>query len=647
MAEKKYDASSIQVLEGLEPVRKRPGMYIGTTDTRGLHQLVWEIVDNAVDEALAGYCKNITVTIKQDNSVKVEDDGRGLPVGPHKSGDDVLNVIFTVLHAGGKFSEDGAYKVSGGLHGVGASVVNALSEWLEVKSFKNGHIYHQRFEHGGKDYNREIEDLGPTRKHGSEVWFKPDHKIFSSTLFVAQTIKDRLRETAYLNNGLTINFVDERTKQQETFSYENGIAEYVEFLSKNYTPLLENVIYFEQMQQTINVEFAIQYLKDGYGEIIHSFANNVRTSDGGHHEVGFKSALTKIFNEFAYKLGVLKEKDSPFEGPDVREGLVGVISLRVPEGIIEFEGQTKEKLGTALAKTVVEDVVSSKLRIYFTENQSVIQSLLQRALQARNAREAARKARDTVRLIKSKTKVEQNLSGKLAPASSRNPKINEIFIVEGDSAGGSAKQGRDRRFQAILPLRGKVLNTEKATVEDVLKNEELNTLIYTIGASFGSTFDLKKCNYDKIIIMTDADVDGSHIQTLLLTFFFRYMTDLITAGKVYIALPPLYKITQEGVKNPMTYYVYSDEERDQVTKDMKKFGIQRYKGLGEMNAEQLWETTMDPARRTLIQVKIEDMSEAESSVSVLMGDDVEPRKQWIDNNVSFAEIDDFKIEGME
>ncbi|MCR5741423.1 MAG: DNA topoisomerase IV subunit B [Gammaproteobacteria bacterium] len=647
MAKDNYGAQSIKILEGLEAVRKRPGMYIGSTDSRGLHQLVWEVVDNAVDEALAGFCKNITVTIMKDNSIKVEDDGRGLPVGMHESGQDVLNVIFTVLHAGGKFDENGAYKTSGGLHGVGASVVNALSEWVEVKTYKNGYIYHQRFENGGKDFTKTVENLGPTRRHGSEVWFKPDHKIFSSTLFVYQTIKERLRESAYLIKNLTLNLVDERTKTQDTFCFENGIGEYALYLASNYDRILEKTIYFEQELQGIYVEFAIEYLKNSYGENIHSFVNNVRTKDAGSHEVGFKTALTKVFNEFAFKTGLLKEKDSPLEGPDVREGLVAVLSLRVPESILEFEGQTKEKLGTPLAKPVCETVVTDKLRIYFTENPQVIQSLLQRAIQARNAREAARKARDTVRLIKSKTKVEQNLSGKLAPASSKNSKINELFLVEGDSAGGSAKQGRDRRFQAILPLRGKVLNTEKASVEEVLRNEELNTMIYTIGASFGSNFDLKKCNYDKIIIMTDADVDGSHIQILLLTFFFRYMTELIKAGKVYIALPPLYKITQTGVKNPKTVYVYSDEERDEVTKGMKSFSIQRYKGLGEMNADQLWETTMDPERRTLIQVRIEDMADAEQSVSTLMGDEVEPRKRWIDNNVSFAEIDDFKIEGLE
>ncbi len=643
MPSEKYDASSIQILEGLEAVRKRPGMYIGSTDSRGLHHLVWEVLDNAVDEALSGYCNNISITIKEDNSVVVTDDGRGFPVGKHKSGDDALNVIFTVLHAGGKFSEDGAYKTSGGLHGVGASVVNALSEWVDVKAYKNGKIYHQRFKNGGKNYNKELEVLGDTKKHGSEVWFKPDHTIFSTTLFNYQTIRERVQECAFLVKGLTLTLTDERNKQKEVFSYDNGISEYVDLLSEGKNKIIEKPIYFEQESSKINVEFAIQYLKDGYGDNIHSFVNNVRTKDAGTHEVGFKTALTKTFNDFAYKLGILKEKDSPFEGADVRDGLVAVLSLKVPESILEFEGQTKEKLGTPLAKSVVEDVVSDKLLYFFTENQPIIQNLLQRAYQARMAREAARKARDSVRLIKSKTKVEQNLSGKLSPASSKNSKINELFIVEGDSAGGSAKQGRDRRFQAILPLRGKVMNTEKATIEDVLKNEELNTMIYTIGASFGKDFNIKKSNYDKIIIMTDADVDGAHIQCLLLTFFFRYMTDLVTNGKVYIAKPPLYKIETATPKGKKVQYVYSDEEKEELTRNLKKYNIQRYKGLGEMNADQLWETTMDPKTRTLIQIKVEDFAEADSSVRILMGDDVDPRKRWIDNNVSFNEIDDFEV----
>ncbi len=645
MASKDYDASSIQILEGLEPVRKRPGMYIGSTDSRGLHYLVWEILDNAVDEAIAGFAKQITLTIKEDNSVVITDDGRGLPVGKHKSGKDALDIIFTVLHAGGKFddSDDAVYKTAGGLHGVGASVVNALSEWVDVKSYKNGKIYHQKYQNGGKKKLDAPEVIGETKKHGSEVWFKPDHTIFTTTQFNYSTIKERVRETAYLIKNLSITLTDERSKNKETFMYETGIVDYVNFLSTDHDKIIENPIYFEEESNQIDVEFAIDYLRDGYGENIHSFVNNVRTKDGGTHESGFKTALTKIFNEFAYKLGVLKEKDSPFEGPDVRDGLVAVLSLKVPEKVLEFEGQTKEKLGTPLAKTAVEDVVGDKLLYFFTENQQIIQNLLQRAYQARAAREAARKARDSVRLIKSKTKLEQNLSGKLSPASSKNNKINELFLVEGDSAGGSAKQGRDRRFQAILPLRGKVLNTEKASIEDVLKNEELNTMIYTIGAGFGKDFNIKKSNYDKIIIMTDADVDGAHIQILLLTFFFRYMTDLITTGHVYVAKPPLYKL-EETVGKKRVVYCYSDEERDQWMSKLKKYIIQRYKGLGEMDAKQLWETTMDPKNRTLIQVKIDDFADADESVRVLMGDDVEPRKRWIDNNVAFNEIDDYQVE---
>lgn len=640
-----YNASSIQILEGLEAVRKRPGMYIGSTDSRGLHQLVWEILDNAVDEALGGFAKNITVTIKEDNSIVVSDDGRGLPVGKHPSGEDVLNIIFTVLHAGGKFNSDGAYKVSGGLHGVGASVVNALSSWLVVKSYKDGTIYSQRFEKGGSIFNKTIENLGPTKKHGSEIWFKPDHKIFSSTMFIYQTIRDRMRESAYLIKGLTLNLIDERSKQKDSFCFENGIVEYTDFMSENKEKIIDKPIYFQQDSQRISVEFAIQYLKDSYGENIHSFVNNVRTKDAGTHEAGLKSALTKTFNDFAYKLGVLKEKDSPFEGVDVREGICAVLSLRIPEDILEFEGQTKEKLGTPIAKTVVDQIASEKLHFFFTENQNIIVDLLQRALQARNARDAARKAKESVRLIKSKTKVELNLSGKLAPASSKNSKINELFIVEGDSAGGSAKQGRDRRFQAILPLRGKVLNVEKASVEDMLKNQELNTLIYAIGASFGSNFEIKKCNYNKVIIMTDADVDGAHIQILLLTFFFRYMIDLIKEGRLFIALPPLYKIT-ETTKNKVKY-AYSDEEKEEIIKNLKRYNIQRYKGLGEMNADQLYETTMDPKNRTLIKVNLDDLGDAEQSITTLMGEESDVRKEWINNNISFNEIDDFKINGKE
>ncbi len=650
MANNSYDASSIQILEGLEPVRKRPGMYIGSTDSRGLHQLVWEILDNAIDEALSGFCKNILITIKQDNSVKIEDDGRGLPVGKHQNGDDVLNVIFTVLHAGGKFTNEGVYKVSGGLHGVGASVVNALSDWLEITSYKDGKQYHQRFENGGSRFSKQIEYVGPTRKHGSEVWFKPDHTIFSTTLFNYQTILERVRSSAYLIKDLHIKLVDERSGQKDEFCFEDGIKAYCEHETEGKNVLIEKPIYFFQQVEDTQVEFALNFAKDAYNESISSFVNNVRTRDGGTHEAGFKSGLTKIFNEFAYKsIGqnnpILKEKDAPFEGVDIREGLFAILSIRMKEP--EFEGQTKERLGTAYIKTIVEQVTTDKLRTFFTENPLIVYNLLKKAQFARDVRDKARKARDEARNIKTKTKQEQSLSGKLAQAATKNNKINELFLVEGDSAGGSAKQGRDRRFQAILPLRGKVLNTEKASANEVLSNEELRTMIATIGAGYGPSFDVKKSNYNKVIIMTDADVDGSHIQILLLTFFFRYMTDLIKEGKVYIALPPLYKIQQVGVQKPKLIYAYSDHERDEITKGFKRYTIQRYKGLGEMNASQLWETTMDPKTRTLIQVKIDDFFDADNAVSTLMGEDTEPRKAWIENNVSFAEIDDYKIQGGE
>ncbi len=639
MVNETYGADSIQILEGLEAVRKRPGMYIGSTDSRGLHHLVWEIVDNAIDEALAGYAKNISVTIKEDNSICVVDDGRGVPVGLHKSGLNALDVVFTVLHAGGKFGQEGGYKVAGGLHGVGASVVNALSEWMIVEAYRDGKIYYQKYENGGKNFGK-VQVIGETKKTGTKVWFKPDHTIFSTTLFLYQTLEERLRESAFLNKGLTINLIDERSKQKTNFNYQHGIKEFVAFLTENKTPL-HDVCYFEGHQNEIDVEVSLLYTKT-YTENILSFVNNVLTKDAGTHEVGFKTALTRIFNEFGRKLNILKEKDASLEGTDVREGLTAVISVKIPENILEFEGQTKNKLGTPIAKSTVENITYEKLMYFFAENPNITQMLIQKATQARNARDAARQARDTARLIKTKTKMETSLSGKLSPASSKNSEINELYLVEGDSAGGTAKQGRDRKYQAILPLRGKVLNSEKARIEEVLKNEEFNTLIQTIGAGLGQDFDIKKSNYKKIIIMTDADTDGAHIQILLLTFFFRYMRKLVENGCIYIAMPPLYKISKNG-KKPEIRYAWSEEEREKITKEFKSYDIQRYKGLGEMNAIQLWETTMNPETRTLIQVRIDDLADAEQRVSILMGDDVDPRREWIEANVVFEDNDDFKV----
>jgi topoisomerase-4 subunit B len=631
-----YNAQSLQILEGLEAVRKRPGMYVGSTDTRGLHHLVWEIVDNAIDEALAGYGKTIKVEVFEDNSVKVTDDARGMPVDMHSSGISGVEVIFTKLHAGGKFSGDGAYKVSGGLHGVGASVVNALSEFLVVTVHKDGLMYQMRFENGGK----KVEDLvviGETKKSGTEVYFKPDSSIFSTTLFNFQVLEERIRESAFLIKGLKMQLIDYRSKQRTTYMYENGIKEYAEFLNKTKT-VIHKPVYFMNDSNGIEVEIAFQFTKS-YSDNIISFVNNVRTKDGGTHETGFKSAFTKVFNDYGRKMNIIKERDPSLEGTHVREGLTAIISIRIPENLLQFEGQTKNKLGTPEARPAVENVVAEKLNIYLTENPTISNSLLDKAVKARLAWEAARKARDDARLVKKIKKQETNLSGKLAPASTKNAEINELFLVEGDSAGGSAKQGRDRSFQAILPLRGKVINAEKQKIEDVLKNEEISTIISTIGTGIGNDFNLAKSNYDKVIIMTDADTDGAHIQVLLITFFFRYMPELIEAGKLYIALPPLYKISNSSTEK----YAWDEIQRENITKKMKSYTIQRYKGLGEMNSHQLWETTMNPEKRALIQVRIDDLADAEQRVSVLMGDKVEPRKEWIDNFVSFENDDDFEV----
>ena len=632
----KYDESSIKILEGLEAVRKRPGMYIGSTDKRGLHHLVWEIVDNGIDEAINGYGNHLTVIIHKDGSVSVSDEGRGVPVGKHASGKSTPEVIYTVLHAGGKFQE-GGYKVSGGLHGVGASVVNALSKWMKVSICRDGGKYEISFKNGGH-LDSDLKKVGTTNKTGTTVRFMPDDTIFSTTTFSFTTICERMQESAFLIKGLKIDVIDEEDEKEAHYHYERGLEEFVSYLNEG-KKVLHNVVGFDAVKNKIEVECALQYT-DSYSENVVSFVNNVKTSDGGSHEVGLKSALTKVFNDYAKNNGYLKAKDKNFEGTDVREGLTVVLSLKIPEDLLQFEGQTKGKLGTPLAKTVVEQVVYEKMQYFLEENKAVATDIINKALKGKAAREAARKAREEARKGKTKNSKEKNLSDKLAPATKKNPKKNELFIVEGDSAGGSAKTGRERSYQAILPLRGKVLNTERCTMEEAYKNAEINTLIYTIGAGVGSSFHIEDCNYDKIIIMTDADDDGCHIQVLLVTFFYRYMRPLIEAGKVYIANPPLYKISF-GKKEEV--YAYSDEELKELTKNRKTEDLQRYKGLGEMDANQLWETTMDPLKRSLIQVKITDVALAEKRVSILMGDKVEPRKEWIEENVDFTLEDNYEI----
>lgn len=638
-----YNDASIQVLEGLEAVRKRPGMYIGSTDSRGLHHLVYEIVDNAVDEALSGYGNEIDVTIHEDNSITVTDSGRGMPVGMHASGIPTVEVIFTVLHAGGKFGQ-GGYKTSGGLHGVGASVVNALSKWLVVTIVRDGIEYQQKFSNSGKP-DGTLKKIGKTKKsNGTTVHFLPDDTIFSTTKFSYDILSERLRESAFLLRGVKITLSDLRGEEpiKEVFHYEEGIKEFVDYLNEE-KDTLTPVVYFSGEKDGIEVEVAYQY-NDGYSENVLSFVNNVRTKDGGTHEVGMKSAMTKAYNEYARKVGLLKERDKNLEGSDFREGLAAVLSIRVPENLLQFEGQTKEKLGTPIARTAVDNVIGEQMGFYLQENSEMSQMLVRKAIKAREAREAARKAREESRNGKKRKKGESLLSGKLTPAQSRNPKKNELYLVEGDSAGGSAKQGRDRKFQAILPLRGKVINTEKAKMQDILKNEEINTMIYTIGSGVGPEFSIEDCNYDKIIIMTDADTDGAHIQVLLLTFFYRYMKPLIEAGKVYIALPPLYKVSKGQGKKQVVEYAWTDDELAATIKKIGKgYMLQRYKGLGEMNAEQLWETTMDPASRTLIRVRIDDAAQAERRVTTLMGDKVEPRRKWIENHVQFTLEEDGSI----
>ncbi len=637
MANSHYDESDIQILKGLEAVRKRPGMYIGSTDSRGLHHLIWEIVDNSIDEALAGYGKQITVTIHKDESVTVEDEGRGMPTGLNQeTGRPTPEVILTVLHAGGKFSSDGGYKTSGGLHGVGSSVVNALSEYLELTIYRDGEIYKQTFRNGGSEISEPV-IAGKTKKTGTTIHFMPDKKIFKKIKFSFSTVSERLREDAFLLKGIKMILIDERSDRREEYHYEHGLEEFINWLNSGKNKTISKIVSFDDTSNPIEVEVALQF-NEGYQENIVSFVNLVRTGDGGTHEMGFKSGLTKVFNEYARKYEFLKKKDKNLEGSDVREGLTAILSVKVPEELLQFEGQTKGKLGTPEARNILETVTQEQLTYYLEENKDEADALVAKMIKAAHARNAARKAREAERGTKAKRE-KQILSGKLAPAQSKNKKKNELYLVEGDSAGGSAKQGRDRKFQAILPLRGKVVNTERAALSDVLKNEEIATMINTINAGYGSDFNADDSAYDKIIIMTDADTDGAHIQILLLTFFYRYMRGLIQAGKVYIAMPPLYKVAK---KNGKPIYCWDESELEEAKKKVGRgYNVQRYKGLGEMNADQLWETTMNPETRTLIQVGIEDAALVEKRVSVLMGDKVEPRREWIEDNVQFSMGDDF------
>jgi topoisomerase-4 subunit B len=627
-----YNESSIQVLEGLEAVRKRPGMYIGSTDARGLHHLVWEILDNAIDEAINGYGNKIAVTIESDDTIFIEDEGRGMPTGIHATGVSTLEVIFSVLHAGGKFSTSAGYKTSGGLHGVGASVVNALSSFLEVTVYYNHKISSMRFEKGWTKKSP-LKELGNTNKTGSAVRFQFDNTIFYNAKFDADMIAQRLRESAYLLDEVTFTLVDKRTNKEEVFAYENGLIKFCEDVTENKTVLHEPII-IKKMVNDIQVDVGLQWTSN-YQEEIFSFVNLVRTKDGGAHEVGLKTALTKAMNDFARRNGLLKEKDKNFEGSDIREGLSAILAVRIPENILQFEGQTKGKLGTVEAKSAVENAVMESFLFALEENRYFSVELIKKIQKAVVAKEAARKARESARQGKNSGRNSRALAGKLSPAQQKNKKRNELYLVEGDSAGGSAKQGRDSKFQAILPLRGKVLNTEKAALADVLKNEELSSIIYTISAGVANEFTLEDCAYDKVIIMTDADTDGAHIQILLLTFFYRYMRPLLEAKKIYLAQPPLYKV----YNNKQSVYCYDDDELIQAKKDIKNYSLQRYKGLGEMNADQLWDTTMNPETRQLLQVNIDDALMAQKKVTLLMGDKASARREWLDEHVSFSMIE--------
>ena len=633
--DQEYGADQIQVLEGLQAVRKRPGMYIGSTSIRGLHHLVYEIVDNSVDEALAGFCNTITVTLNKDNSVTVEDNGRGIPVGiNHKTGVSAVELVFTKLHAGGKFG-GGGYKVSGGLHGVGASVVNALSKWLEVEICRDGEIYFQRYEDGGKNAEP-LKVLGKcdAEKTGTKVTFLPDDRIFDETVFDFDTLKNRFRETAFLTKGLKIIFIDTRHEEvkERTFHYEGGIKEFVSYLNRGNTPLYTDILYFEGTKNNIAVEVAIQH-NDGFNESVYSFVNNINTPEGGMHLTGFRNAITKTFNDYARTNKILKDADPNLSGEDIREGLTAIISVRIEEP--QFEGQTKQKLGNAEARVAVDSVVSEQLTYYLEQNPQVAKIICEKSLLAQRARDAARKARDMARR---KTALEgMALPGKLADCSDKDPKNCEIYIVEGDSAGGSAKTARDRATQAILPLRGKILNVEKARLDKIYANAEIKAMITAFGTGIHDDFDISKLRYHKIILMTDADVDGAHISTLLLTFIYRFMPELIKEGHVYLATPPLYKLE----KNKKIWYAYSDEELNSILEEVgrdQNNKIQRYKGLGEMDADQLWETTMDPEHRILKRVTMDGEVESETDLTftVLMGDKVEPRREFIEENAKFV-----------
>lgn len=631
LEDRSYDADQIQVLEGLEAVRKRPSMYIGSTSSRGLHHLVWEVVDNSIDEALAGYCSEISIIVHRDNSVTVLDNGRGIPVAIQSATNKpALEVVMTILHAGGKFGgDDSGYKVSGGLHGVGISVVNALSEFLEVRVKRDGKIHEQQYIRGIKQ--TELAIVGDTEETGTKITFKPDAEIFTETVeFDYDTLKNRIREIAFLNKGIQLTLIDERTDTEEVFKYDGGIISFVEYLNRNRLALHEPPIYMEGKRDNIEVEISLQY-NDGYSENIYSYANNINTHEGGTHESGFKSGLTRVINEYARRNQFIKDNDTNLSGDDVREGLTTIISVKIPEP--QFEGQTKTKLGNSEARGIVESLFADRFTDFLNENPAVAKRIMEKALQAARAREAARKARE---LTRRKGALEiSSLPGKLADCSSRDASISELYIVEGDSAGGSAKQGRDRHFQAILPLRGKILNVEKARLDRILNNAEIRAIITALGTGIGDEFDITKARYHKIIIMTDADVDGAHIRTLLLTFFYRFMRGVVEAGYIYIAQPPLYKIERGKVER----YAYNDQQRDEI---LAEFGegtratVQRYKGLGEMNPTQLWETTMDPESRTLLQVSISDAIEADQTFETLMGDNVEPRRDFIQENAKYV-----------